>query len=171
MKPVRWTEVAELVGLSTIIVGLILVYAEIRQNGTIARAQLSESSSRILIDLLEQEREKDFALVLAKSFDAPHELTSAERRQMNAYLRTVIYRYYRERYYYRLGLFETWDDTIPPSAPYYFGNGYGRTYWEAVRDMQDPELAAAIDTALENSTAVGFWRNLDSDIARRLRTE
>ncbi|MBT8079142.1 MAG: hypothetical protein KJO31_11250 [Gammaproteobacteria bacterium] len=87
---------------------------------------------------------------------------------MNGYLYGALYRYYRERYFYGLGLFETWDGTIAPTAPYYFGNGYGRAYWDEVKDIHHPELVAAIDSVLTDADAVEFWGTLDERIQRRL---
>lgn len=160
----------EFIGFSGVIVGLVFVYVEIRQNSTIARAQLSSETARINLDLLEQQRDKDFSEVLAKSYDSPMELTVAERIQMSSYLVNALMYTYRERHYYSLGLFETWDDGIRIYAPQFFGRGYGRSWWEVNKRFHHPEVVERIDSALSDPQFSKFhFQEIDNEVVERLR--
>jgi len=73
VRQAHWKNVAEVIGTGAIIVGLIFVYAELRQNRIIARAELSAESACMFAALDERERDPQFARMLVKSKDKPGE--------------------------------------------------------------------------------------------------
>ena len=153
-----------------VVIGIFLVFEELRQARTVARAELSAESARLFGALLAQEREPQFAAVLVKSRQTPDDLSPSERVQLNSYLTGVLLLYHREYYNYQRGIFETWEDYIDDTAPAYFGVGYGRAFWQVQREMLwYPEVAEAIDRALENTDSVEFYRNFDAEIVYRLQ--
>lgn len=169
MRSANWKNVAESVGVLAIVIGLFLVYEELRQNRTIARAELSAESARMFSVLNEQERDPDFARVLTKSRETPGELTSVERTQLNSYLHGALMVYLRERYNYQRGIFEEWTSLIGPTAPKYFGSTYGRAFWKASKRRYPPEMVAAVDEALTNVELIDFLHNRDEAIVEELR--
>ena len=168
----NWKDTAELVGIAAIVVGLIFVYAELRQTSTIARVEMSNEANQIFAELDEQERDQAFANILVKAEASPAELTQIERIQLNAYYRRVLHAYSRENYYYRQGIFAEWVSPIRRTAPRYFGSGYGRAWWDARKtyfiSSTRIDVAVEVDRSLENLKAVDFYQHFDSEVVRRI---
>lgn len=171
MKSTNWKNISELVGIAAIVLGLFLVYQEMRQSRTIARAQLSAEVSNMWTALLESERDPDFAAMLVKSYENPGELTAAERLQLNAYLLEAVRAYIREWHYCRLGIYEEWTAIIGTTAPEFFGSKYGQVYWAVRKQSLPDEMVAAIDEALADNAAVEFSRGFDSEVAEKIRQQ
>ena len=175
LKPIGWKDIAELVGITAIIVGLILVYVELRQTSTIARVEMSNEANQIFAELDEQERDPLFANLLVKAETNPENLTQAERGQLNSYFRRVLHAYSRENYYYQQGLFSEWTSPVRRTAPRYFGSGYGRAWWDVRKTFfissTRAEVAEEIERSLQNSDAVEFYQRFDGEIVRRLNQD
>lgn len=161
--------VIEYIGMAAVIVGLFLVFEELRQARTIARAELSAESTRLLEALNAQERDPKFASILVTSRQNPEELTVEERIQLNAYLTSAVVVFMREKYYYDRGIFETWKEFPRIFGPQYFGTGYGRAYWEIRKSRFPAEVVAEVDKALLNTEDVQFHRDFDSKIVDALQ--
>ena len=116
----------------------------------------------------EERRDPEFAATLIKSRDKPQELTPTEREQLNSYLLGVLKVYMRENYNYRRGIFEEWTSLIAPTAPYYFGDGYGRAYWNVQKQYMRPDIVTAVDEALANTELLEFWRQFDRKVVLEL---
>jgi hypothetical protein len=164
-----WKNLADFVGMVAIVIGIFLVFEELRQARTVARAELSAESARLFDVLLAQERDPQFAAVLVKSRQTPDDLSPSERVRLNSFLTGLLLIYVREYYNYQRGIFETWEDYIVGTAPAYFGVGYGRAFWQVQREVWGGEIGEAIDRALENTDSVEFYRNLDAEIVYRLQ--
>ncbi len=167
----RWNDVAELVGMVAIVIGLYFVYEELRQSSTIARAEMSAETNQIFAELDAQERDPAFASILVKAETNPENLTQVERVQLNSYFRRVLHAYSRENYYYRRGIFPEWVSSIRRTAPKYFGSGYGRAWWNVRKTFfilgTRTEVAPEVDRSLENREAVEFYKNFDGEITRQ----
>jgi len=161
-------DIGELIGVGAILFGMFFVYAELRQNGTMARAEMSAESNRMFMALDEQARDPNFASILVKSRKSPKELTATERLQLNSYLLGVLRVYLRERYYYNRGIFDEWTSLIGPTAPHYFGSGYGRAYWDVQKKMFPTDIVIAIDEALSNVERIEFDRKFDAAVVLQL---
>ncbi len=171
MKTIRWNDVAELVGMVAIIIGLYFVYEELRLGSAIARAEMSNEANLIFAELDEQERDPAFASILVKAETNPKNLTHVERIQLNSYFRRVLHAYSRENYYYRRGIFPEWTSPIRRTAPRYFGSGYGRAWWNVRKTFfissTRSEVAPEVDRSLEQREAVEFYQRFDSEITRQ----
>ena len=155
MKTANWRDLAELIGIAAVVVGLLLVFQELRQSQSIARAQLNSSQMEALLDLNHREMDGEFSQIWVKSRTQPENLTLVEQHQVDAYLQSVLLIYRRELANYRLGIFEEWESLVNPAASYYFGEGYGRQFWAEQRDVfdapDDAEFVRAIDTAISHA--------------------
>ena len=171
MKTWKWKEIIELVGTIAILFGIFFVYEELKQNGTIARAELSAETARGFASIVEQVRDTEFAKVLAKSIDSPAELTHAERLQMNAFLNGVLHHFGRELYYYNRGFFGEWTSTIRRYAPMYFSSSYGQAYWGIEKNDFGPKFVAAVDEALANHKRAQHFQTFDAKLTKILTQE
>jgi len=164
----NWKNIIEFAGFLAIIVGLFLVLEELRLSRTIARAEMSAFTNGMLNAIEEERRDPEFAATIIKSRNNPHDLTAMEREQLNSYLLGVLKVYMRENYNYRRGIFEEWTSLITPTAPYYFGDGYGRAYWTVQKQYTPPHIVAAVDEALENAELLEFWSQFDRKVVLEL---
>ncbi len=117
MRPIKWKNVAETAGFLAILAGLFFVYEELRLSRTVARAELSAESARMLAVLDEQERNPEFAKVLVKSRNNSDELTPSEQVQLDSYLHGALMVYIRELYNYRREIFDEFTSLIRATAP------------------------------------------------------
>ena len=168
MLSTNWKNIAEFAGMLAIVVGLFLVYEELRLSRTVARAELSADTNRMLNVADELERDPEFAATLVKSYGDPEHLTATERVQLNSYFRGVLKVFLRENYNYRRGIFEEYTSLITPIAPRYFGRGYGRAYWNVRKRRFPLDVVAAVDEALKNAEWVEFEREFDREVVKEL---
>ena len=161
----------EIIGILAVIAGLYFVYDELQLNRTIARAEMSASTNSLLWEIEALERDPKISALLIKSTENPNELTKVERRQINSILLGVLLVYFRERYNYERGIFEEWTSLIDYSAPKYFGQGYGRVYWEVMKTRPGvrQDIVEAVDRALKNDQIINFERNFDSEVLKKLQ--
>lgn len=164
MESGNWTRLVEAVGTLAIVVGLFLVAFELRQAHSLARAELSAESGRIAQEITKTRLDPAFASIIEKSQLNPAELTRQERIQLNAYLDLVIGLYIREWYNYNRGFFENYTDFPRGSAAYFFGAGYGKSFWESRKSSIPPELVEVVDRYAQDSERVNFWLDLDKKI-------
>ena len=99
MKRLKWNDVIDAVGLAAVLIGLFLVYKEVRVVETIARAQLSADVNNTLFELDRLALGPDLAPVFLKANEAPETLTAVERWQLNQFLAQVLDQYARECFY------------------------------------------------------------------------
>jgi len=148
-----------------------LVVFEIRQNSDLLRLQFinddllltAESEIPVLGD--------NPADVIMKSFEHPEDMTYAEFRVMDAYLTSKMERLVRRYQLGREGILEqdNWK-TVGFAYNWFFGNRFGRLWWEnegrqAYSDL--PELVAHVDEQVNRLTdddAVKSWRTIQEQL-------
>jgi len=165
----NWKKLAEFAGILAIVVGLFLVYEELRLSREIARAEMSAATNGMLTEIDALERDPDFAATLIKANENPEDLTAVERLQLNSALYGVLEVYFRERYNYQRGIFEEWNSLIKVTAPKYFGRGYGQAYWNVQKRRFPEDVVAAVDDALKNAEWIQFEQEFDREIIKELR--
>ena len=62
-------------------------------------------------------------------------------------------------------------EVVDCSAPKYFGQGYGRVYWEVMKTRPGvrQDIVEAVDRALKNDQIINFERNFDSEVLKKLQ--
>jgi len=75
----QWRNYDELIGVATILLGLVFVQREIQLNSTIARAELSTETARNLFVLDQRLMETEMAEVWITAMEDPGRLTISER--------------------------------------------------------------------------------------------
>lgn len=169
MNSTKWKEIAEFLGIAAIILGLYLVYEEIRLNGTVARAELSAETHRNLVIVDQFILNPDIANAYLKSLQDPESLTAVERLQVNIVLQSVLRQYRRECYYQEIGIFSECESVPRRTAVKYFGSRYGRAFWKTVRHrMVGPRITAIIDRELSNTPADNMHSLMDESILNNL---
>ncbi len=83
-------ESVEFLALLAILLGLYFVYAELRQNGVIARAEVNNIVFQNLMDQRRWKSDPEFSKIYLKGLYAPGELTEAERFRLNEFYDSVL---------------------------------------------------------------------------------
>ena len=124
----RWLALAANVG---VILGLVLVIVEVRQNAELTRTQMEQRKNDFLSEIEFSLGSRESAEVWVKAIRAPESLTDAEMKMVEARLLSLMLQwdhlFQMERS--ALATREHVRQHIANSAPYYFGSRFGKRWW------------------------------------------
>jgi hypothetical protein len=148
-----WLQISANTG---IIVGLLLVGLQLKQNSYLLKTQLLYEESSRLVDLETQVVGESGAEVWAKSISNPENLNLAEQRIMEALLWSYVEQLRSTRLLGELGLLEDeeWKARVSSDTSFYLGNPYGRAWWANFKEgatVLSPDLANEIDLRLSET--------------------
>lgn len=115
----------------SIVGGLLLVGAQMKQDADLQRLQMLFEESRGVVENERAMLGENAAAVWAKSLQSPHDLSLEERRIMDAYL-YIAAEHLRSIYLLaQEGIFEKkeWQNRVATDVGYFFGNTYGQAWW------------------------------------------
>jgi len=162
-----WKRTADLIGIAAIVASLLFVGFEIRQDQTIARAELSTGTFDHYIGIDEALREPEFSTVFVKAITDADSLTDEEMTRMNAFLDRVVRMWQRENYLRRLGIYRESDRVVRQLAPGIFGNEYAKAWWSASHDRFSEGVTERVSPIIEAVPNDASFRYLQ-DIRRSL---
>ena len=142
----EWNEIAELVGIAAIVASLVFVGLQMRQDHTIARAQLAAGSFESLASLRQEMTGSELAATYAKMLEQPEQLTTMEQLQINAYLDAAKFLIIRECYLYLRGIFTECTVLVGEYGPYFFGSSYAQSWWR----LQSPRNLTFLDGEVDD---------------------
>ena len=170
MKSTNWKDIAELVGITAILLGLYFVYAEIRQNVVIARAELDSITNQNIIEQKRWLSDPEFSTIFLKGLNTPGELNEVERFRLNSFYESVLIMYGFEHLNYSHGIFGEYTLVPRLNSPAIFGAGYGRFWWNAHRDTANPDIAEVIDKTLSELNGANVVLDLDRQIQQQIES-
>jgi len=138
----------QLVASVGVIIGLIMVAVEIRQNSEIARANTFVAILDSWNALTIAELESDVGAVFEKSMEAPEDLTTAELHKLSAWLQSMVQIWQLQVGMDRSVVTETLGDEIGAEVFYFFGNHATRAWYKENRYWMGPELLEIIDAEI-----------------------
>jgi len=144
----KWNEIAELVGLAAILSGIFFVYAEIRQNGTIAQAELNFANRGKLDDISSRVLDPKFSALYLKGIHNPSELNETERQSLNAHFESLLLVLSIEYHNTRVGVFNEYEILPRQIAREYFSVGYGRAFWNVRMRTYIPQVVTIVEDEL-----------------------
>lgn len=161
----EWTAVialSELVATIGVIVSLVYVAVQIRQNTRAVRGATAHAVTERQQTELHWSHE--IADIFTKAIETPGELTSSEAWSLSEWLSSAIVMRQNEYRQFRLGLLEgeVWAQSeavimMLLSLP------WARNWWDVVgRQQVSPDLADHIDELLESSELVDWSASLES---------
>ena len=145
-----WLQVAANVG---IVIGLLLVGVQLKQNSDLLKTQLLYEESHRAIELETQVIGENGADVWAKSITDAKNLSLTEQRVMEALLWSFTEQLRATRMLAELGLLEDeeWRIRVNAESAFFLANEYGAAWWvnysEGNTSLPD-DLVAAINTRL-----------------------
>lgn len=131
MNKTYWKDIAELVGIAAIVASLVFVGMQMKQDRVHARAELGADSFANLASISLEMTSGEFAAVFAKAIEAPGELSTAEKLQVNAYLEAYTYLVLRDCYLEEREVFVECDIIVREYGPRFFGNHYAQSWWKS----------------------------------------
>ena len=171
LKAVSWKEIAELIGMVAILIGLYFVYTEIRQNVVIARAELGSTTNQNLLEQRRMLSDPEFSSIFLKGLRSPDQLTEAERFRLNNFYESTLVMYGFEFLNYSYGIFGEFTSVPKLNSPAIFGAGYGRYWWNTRRQIVNPRIAEAIDEALAGLQEPDVFHELDRRIQEQIEAD
>lgn len=164
-----WLQVAANVG---IVLGLLLVGVQLKQNADLLKTQLLYEESQRAIELETKVVGENGAEVWAKSITDPASLDLAEKRVIEAILWSFVEQLRASHMLAELGLLDDteWRTRVTSDAAYYLANPYGRAWWTNFSDntlVLDPELVKAVNERLAEATG-NFTLEYHETIADRI---
>ncbi len=129
----KWLQVSANVG---IVLGLILVGFQLKQNSELARIQLLYEESNRALELETEVVGEQAAEVWAKSIESPEDLTLAEVRIMEALLWSFMEQLRGTYRLAELGLLsdEDWRRRAEGEVTFYLSDPYSRAWWRNYSD-------------------------------------
>lgn len=149
----QWLQVSANIG---IVLGLLLVGVQLKQNSDLLKTQLLYEESQRAIELETQVVGENAADVWAKSLTEAKNLTLPEQRIMEAILWSFVEQLRASHMLAELGLLEDdeWRARVDSDAGFYLNNPYGRAWWAnfgIASTTLAPELIEAVNARLEGT--------------------
>jgi hypothetical protein len=160
-----WLQVAANLG---ILGGLVLVGFQLQQNREILRAQMMSAESQSVIDQEMQIIGEQGASAWVSAMSDPTNVSPEHHRVMEAIYWSAIESWRHTEELDTLGLADVDPQyRVSDEAGWYFGNTYGRAWWNTRRDVIElsEDLKNVIDNAIRSSP------NFTGDLHRRLTEE
>jgi hypothetical protein len=125
----NWLQIAANVG---IVVGLLLVGVQLKQNSDMLKTQLLYEESRRSVDLETMVIGENGAEVWAKSISDAKNMSLPEQRIMEALLWSFVEQLRSTRLLAELGLLEDeeWRLRVQSESGFFLANAYGKAWWE-----------------------------------------
>ena len=166
-----WLQVSANIG---IVLGLVLVGVQLKQNSDLARIQLLYDESRRIVEYELELVGEQGAAVWAKSIEEPENLTLEEVRIMEA----LFYSFFENlRGTYRLaqlGLLEDsdWRSRVNSEVTFYLSDPYSRAWWSVFGGDPNESIPDELRTAINEVIAADSRGVADyiTEAQRRLKT-
>ena len=144
-------ESAEIIGFLAVFVSLVFVGVQLKQERTIARAELGSQSFEYFSEIDQTINDPNFAPLYAKMLQNPDELSTEEMLRINAFYSVVIGLMYRECYLAQRGVFAECEKATRDLIRRYFGNGYAKVWWQHTSMKHDIEIPAWVDDEIAST--------------------
>jgi len=151
-----------------IIGGLVLVGFQLNQNSEILQAQMMSAESRSVIDQEMQIVGEQGAAAWVAAMSDPTNVSPEQHRIMEAIFWSAVESWRHIEELHRLDLADVDPrNRVSDEAPWYFGNTYGRAWWNTRRDESElsEDLRKVIDEAISKTP------NYTEDVQRQLVEE
>ena len=161
MKTSNWKDIAELSEISAIVVSLIFVGFQMRQDQVIARSELTSHSFDLMVGFNQSLFDPSFAGTYVKMLDDPENLTVEEEVRIDALLNSVMRAYSRECYLVVRGIFAECTNILNATAERYFGNKYAQSWLRVRKENISTIVFDQLEAHLANLEADQFLRRLE----------
>ncbi len=125
----RWLTLGANIG---VVLGLIILIVEMRQNAALTRAAMEQQKNSFLAEIEFSLARREMADVWVKSIRTPEALTDAEARMVESHLVALMLQWDNMFQMERAGLISREDarQHIRNSAQFYFGSRFAKNWWQ-----------------------------------------
>lgn len=134
-----------------VVVGLLFVGYELRQNTNFAKAEAERSILSDWADLSRAEFESDIFELYIKSVEEPEKLTSAEVLKMSAWMTATIGEFNLQSSMYTVGLAADPTSDLAGDFQYYLGSRFARAWYAENRHWLTAHLVEIIEREMERN--------------------
>jgi hypothetical protein len=135
LRKIDWRFALELVGMALLILSVIFLAIQIRQDHTLTRAALGSQTAELLNELELTASDPNFAKTYEKMLREPDSLTDDEMIQINSYLYGAKMLIERECYLAYRGVFKTCRAFVRKHIHHFFGSRYAQSWWRVNRQL------------------------------------
>jgi len=142
MESQRWASWLALVANLAVVVGLVLVMVQMRQNAALTRVQVINDYFNAYVGSETVFAGTDPTAIWAKSILEPENLTLAEMRALEIQTYSPLSRWIGLYWMSEAGIAddEVWKGQIRADTSFYFGTAYGRAWWAHFSDSINPSF-------------------------------
>jgi len=146
----NWKEAAEIVGVIAIVLSLIFVAYELRQNTLMMRAQINQSRTEVAVSEQQATYNSDYIPDLIVKIDSGEPLTEQEMLRYRTYLRAFLRNQDNAYWQFRQGLL---DENIPRSIRYGVREVIGKRkigieVWDGQKSTYTDEFVKFVDETI-----------------------
>jgi len=169
----NWLQILANVG---IVVGLMLVGFQMKQNSDLLKTQLLYDESRRIVDFEMQMLGDEPSQIWAKSLTDPKGLTLEEQRVMEAMLWIYAEHIRATHLLSELGLLDDdeWRSRVQAESGFYYGNPYGFAWWKNYSEDNSnvpQDLIEEVNERLANSSVSNTLDYFDGQLENLEITE
>jgi len=149
-----------------VLLGLIILIVEVRQNAALSRAAMEQQKNDVLAEIEFNVAKPEISAVWVKSIRHPEDLTDAEIRTMDGILVALMLQW-EHRFQMEVAGLASREDArqhVLNAAPYYFGSRFAKHWWS----LQAPgwegtpmmEVAGPVVEGLDEDFLAGYLDKL-----------
>ena len=135
LRKIDWKFALELIGMALLIMSVIFLAIQVRQDHNLTRAALGSQTVELLNELELTASDPSFAKVYEKMLREPENLTDDEMIQINSYLYGAKMLIRRECYLAYRGMFRSCRPFVIQHIPHFFGSRYAQSWWRVNRQQ------------------------------------
>ena len=139
MRKIDWRFALELIGMALLIMSVLFLAMQIRQDHNLARSALGSQTVELFNELELTRSDPSFAKAYEKMLREPDNLTDDEMIQINSYLYGAKMLIVRECYLAHRGVFGSCKAFVKDHFRHFFGSRYAQSWWRVNRQHQGPK--------------------------------
>ena len=159
----KWLTLGANVG---VVLGLVLVFVEVRQNAELTRTQMEQQMNDMLANIELSIAEPQMAAVWVKSVREPDALADSEIRMLDAHLTSILLEWDYLIQMETSGLVsrDRVRRHVANTAPAYFGSRFAKNWWQTQlpgwQGTIMEEVASPIIEALDDTVIATSWEKM-----------
>ncbi len=169
MRSFNWKAAVEFAGIAGILLGIYFVYAELKLNSTIARAELNVFVNQQHLDVRDHFSDPEFVTIYSKGLDAASELTAAERRRLGAFYDSLANIFGYEYRNYLQGIFVEYEALPRKLVRNYMTGQFARAWWEIRKESMPDAVRIVIDDELAKHPFANLELQFDLKLEKNIR--
>ena len=151
MRKIDWRFALELIGMALLIVSVVFLAIQIRQDHNLTRSALGSQTVELFNELELTRSDPSFAKAYEKMLREPDNLTDDEMIQINSYLYGAKLLMVRECYLAYRGVFRSCEPFVKDHVRHFFGSRYAQSWWRVNRQHQGRKpIDQLIEVEIEN---------------------